>query len=109
MRLIARTHSPDVPEIESVMILGLTAGVLFIRYFSFEADDIEGDHWFSTPEEAKECAASEYGVRPDDWRELPEPKDELSELSAMPIEALAFNPETGEWEKPDYGNYSPKS
>lgn len=109
MRLIARAHLPDKPEIESVMILGLTVGVLLIRYFSFAKDDIEGDHWFDSPEEAKAAAEQEYGVRPDEWLESPDTKDRLYELSAMPINGQTYNPETGEWEQLNCGDYSPKS
>jgi hypothetical protein len=35
MRLWAKANSQEWPNIESVLILGLTDGVLFIRYFSF--------------------------------------------------------------------------
>lgn len=107
MRLIAPAHSPDAPEIEAVMILGLTVGVLLIRYFSLAANRIEGDHWFAAPEEAKERAVDFYGVRPHEWQELPaDPADRLCELSVMPINALTCDPDADVWKTPDYGDYS---
>jgi hypothetical protein len=86
MRLWAKAKSRESPKIESVLILGLTEGVLLIRYLSFSTRVVEGDHWYSTLEEAKQDAEQGYGVKPTAWQALPDEKYELYELNVMQIE-----------------------
>ncbi|MBY4949702.1 hypothetical protein K6V92_24145 [Cupriavidus respiraculi] len=95
----AKARSPESPNIESALILGLTEGALLIRYLSFSASVVEGDHWYSTLEEAKQDAEQDYGVGPTAWQALPEEKDELYELSVMPIERNTYNSAIEEWER----------
>jgi hypothetical protein len=42
MRSWGEANSREWPNVESVLILGLTDGVLLIRYFSFSTRDVEG-------------------------------------------------------------------
>jgi hypothetical protein len=67
MRLWAKANSVEIAEIESVMVLGLTDGVLLIRYTSFAEGNIHGDHWYPSPDEAKRDAEEWFGVSPTDW------------------------------------------
>ncbi|MCP3022891.1 hypothetical protein [Cupriavidus basilensis] len=97
MRLWAKANSHDLPMIESVLILGLTDGVLLIRYFSFSTRQVEGDHWYATVEEAKQDAEQGYGVRPCEWQVMPDEQDELFQLSVMPIAVFTYDHATDEW------------
>jgi len=109
MRIWAKANSPEWPEIESVLILGLTDGVLLIRYFSFSTRDVEGDHWHPTLDDAKLEAEQTYGVEPTAWQVMPDGKDELYELSMMPITANSYDKENADWVVSKFTDYSPKS
>lgn len=109
MRLWAKANSREWPNIESVLILGLTDGVLLIRYFSFPTRDVEGDHWYSTLDEAKRDAEQGYGVEPTAWQAMPDEKDELYQLSVMPIAGYSYDRDNAEWVASKFTDYSPKS
>ncbi|MCP3705564.1 hypothetical protein M3I54_00905 [Paraburkholderia sp. CNPSo 3274] len=109
MRLWAKANSREWPNIESVLILGLTDGVLLIRYFSFSTRDVEGDHWYSTLDEAKRDAGQGYGVEPTAWQAMPDEEDELYQLSVMPIAGYSYDTENAEWVASKFTDYSPKT
>ncbi|AUT73357.1 hypothetical protein [Paraburkholderia hospita] len=101
MRLWAKANSQELPDIESVLILGLTDGVLLIRYFSFAKRQVEGDHWYSTVTEAKRDAEEVFGVRPTAWLAMTDEKDELYQLSVMSTAGYTFDAENAEWVRSD--------
>ncbi|RXV67868.1 hypothetical protein D1006_21800 [Burkholderia stabilis] len=109
MRLWAKADFRELPSIESVLILGLTDGVLLIRYFSFSKRQIEGDHWYPTVDEAKRDPEQVYGVQSTAWLAMPDERDELYQLSVMPIAGYTFDVENAEWVSPESTDYSPKS
>ncbi|MEN2472444.1 hypothetical protein [Burkholderia sp. GS2Y] len=109
MRLWAKADLQALASIESVLILGLTDGVLLIRYFSFSNRQVEGDHWYPTVDEAKRDAEQVYGVRSTAWLAMPDERDELYQLSVMPIAGYAFDAENAEWVPSESTDYSPKS
>ncbi|QCP51888.1 hypothetical protein FAZ95_21955 [Trinickia violacea] len=109
MRLWAKANSQELPNIESILILGLTDGVLLIRYFSFSKRQVEGDHWYPTVNEAKRDAEQVYGVQPTAWLAIRDEKDELYQLSVMPIAGYTFDAESAEWVPSESTDYSPKS
>jgi hypothetical protein len=109
MRLWAKANSRESPNIESVLILGLTDGVLLIRYFSFSTRAVEGDHWYSTLDEAKQDAEQGYGVEPTAWQPIPDEEDELFELSVMPIAGYTYDSDNAEWVSSRSTDYPPKS
>lgn len=91
MRLWAQVNSSDFPLIDAVLILGLTDGVLQIRYFSFSEKRVEGDHWFPNAEEAKRDSEGCYGIESSAWQLLPDEQDELYGLSVMPIAGYTYD------------------
>jgi len=109
MRLWAKANSRELPNIESVLILGLTDGVLLIRYVSFSTRDVEGDHWYATLDEAKQDAEQGYGIEPIAWQAMPDEKDEVYELSVMPISGYTYDKKNAEWVSSISTDYSPKS
>jgi hypothetical protein len=109
MRLWAKANSRERPNIDSVLILGLTDGVLLIRYFSFSTRDVEGDHWYPTLDEAQQDADQEYGVEPTAWQAMPDEKDELYQLSVMPITGHSYDRDNAKWVASNSTDYSPES
>ncbi|MEQ0777900.1 hypothetical protein ABLT15_36985 [Paraburkholderia tropica] len=104
----AKANSREWANIESVLILGLTDGVLLIRYFSFSTRDVEGDHWYSSLDEAKQDAEQEFGIEPTAWQAMLDEKDELYQLSVMPIAGYSYDTDNAEWIASNFGDYSPK-
>ena len=45
----------------------------------------DADHWFEHATQAEEFCGQTYGVRPEDWREIPEPPDGCQQDWVSPV------------------------
>jgi hypothetical protein len=63
----AEVRCADFPTIDAVRIEGCGFGVLLIRYFSYEARSVEGDHWYANAAVARSEAELQFGIVPESW------------------------------------------
>lgn len=99
-----KLRRPNV--IKKLLILGMTNGVLLIGYKGADSKLIHSSQWYPSPEAAID-AAVEFGVRPEDWIETSDERDELYGLSVMKMQGFDFDGDTRQWLESRAGNYAP--
>lgn len=73
MRQVAVIPDPS-GEVRRVMVYDTEgAGTYLFLYHTLDDGPSSADYWFETVASAVKCAQQEFGIRPDDWRSIPDP------------------------------------
>ena len=73
MRKIATLSCP-VNGVRRVMLYEADGGTYLFLYTAADDDGpCEFDHWYASPTDAEDAAATSFGVRSEDWTAIPDP------------------------------------